>query len=216
MHAIATYWPIPNDNELSLWGKLKTHATRHDHESPISYIRTLIAAQLAEHTLNNETVIVVGDFNSDISRKGANGVLSHDRNDLSAFLQATGLTHSSNPKQLLIQSYSSDILSRTQQSPDTKGCSRIDYQFHNNLNIIASSCFPTECMYDLCRPHRPLFASYQLTEYSNQKKVRRYHKTIHDVSMKNEVQLFLVTSDYKNMYMDMQAILLYPHRINSI
>jgi hypothetical protein len=31
MHVIATYWPIPNEDERSLWGKLKTHATRHDH-----------------------------------------------------------------------------------------------------------------------------------------------------------------------------------------
>jgi ribonuclease HI len=207
MHVIATYWPIFNNTPGSLWCRLAARASAGHFDSPIDYLKTIIATQLTEFSAENQLVIVTGDFNSDVTKRNTVGDCTHDHYDLTPYTHATQLTHSSNQRQLDIQSYSSTIAHRHSVSTTSKGCTRIDYQFNNNCHILSTSCLPSDVMYDLQRSHRCLLGSYQLTEYTPKKRQRRYRNSIRDVSLKNHILTLNVAGDYKKLYIDMKPML---------
>jgi hypothetical protein len=57
-------------------------------------------------------------------------------------------------------------------------------------------------MFDLLHPHRPLFGSYSLTEYTP-----RQHKTIRDVSLQNPLLKLTISGEYNKMYQDLKPML---------
>jgi hypothetical protein len=203
MHAIATYWPLHNIDERSLWSRMKMRSDEEGiYSTPIEYIQAMIASRITEFTYANETCFLFGDFNTDVSITNANGVLTHDKYDLATFVHATQLIHSSSESQLKIQSYGGIA-----RYTSGKGCSRIDYQFHNDCNIKKATCFPNDTLFDIGTMHRILFANYDLTEYTPNRNNLRYYRTIRNVNLRNERLVKDISEQYQEMFTQLQPII---------
>ena len=201
MHAILTYWPQHNDNEMSLWSRMMERCDEEGfYNDPIEYIKTTISSRIIEFTLANESCFVFGDFNTDITKLDPQGNLFTDKYDLHSFITTTFLHHSSNSRQLNIQSYGGIA-----SYESGKNCSRIDYQFHNGCHIKSATCFPNDTLFDISSRHRILFASYELTEYSTQKNKKTFINNIRNLNMQNEKLVDLVRGKYIQMYENMQV-----------
>jgi hypothetical protein len=189
IHAIATYWPILNPNSTSLWSRMQIRSNEEGiYDTPIEYIKAIIAAKVTEYTHANETCILFGDFNTDVN--------GFDKYDLRSFTEAHHIHHSSSDHQLQIKSYGGIA-----RFPTDTNCTRIDYQFHNGCHVRSASCFPNDALFDVGSQHRVLFGLYDLTEYTNQKNRYRFIDTIRNVNLQNETLTSLIKEKYDIMYM---------------
>ena len=201
MHAIATYWPMHNIDDRSLWSRMQIRSKEEGiYQTPIEYIKSIIATKITEYTYANETCLLFGDFNTDITITNQHEELVNDKYDLHSFIEATQLYHSSTKSQLQIQSYGSIARYAT-----NKGCSRIDYQFHNGCHVRSASCFPNDTLFDIGTMHRILFAMYDLTEYTTNKSNYRFYKTIRNVNLRNEKLVQDITQQYEHMYDELKT-----------
>ena len=207
MHAIATYWPLFNVDDRSLWSRMKQRSDEEGiYQTPIDYIKATIAAKITEFTYANETCFLFGDFNTDITATNTIGDLTNDKYDLNSFIETTQMHHSSNPTQLQIPSYGGIARYST-----GKGCSRIDYQFHNGCHVRAASCFPNDTLFDIGTMHRILFSTYDLTEYTLNKNSYRFYKTIRNVNLRNDKLVLDIKQQYEHMYKDLKPLIEDPN-----
>ena len=126
-----------------------------------------------------------------------------DTYNLQAFIDATQLCHASTNEQLLIKSYGTTLALEI-----GKGVSRIDYAFHNNHGIRATSCFPTNHYH--IGAHRPLYCSIAFHTTTTAKRTKRFANPRKDINLKNEAEVQKFSTKFKNLYDDLTPTLTDP------
>ena len=140
LHIAGVYWPNKNDKGTTTWWQRVKQA----YGMPTPEACKALLGGIVDETVDAQaTLLVGGDFNSDLQKKDLYGLADVER----AWL----LQHSSTTEERKPSSYG---FTETRTS-------RIDYQFFRGPAVLSASCKVVE-LDEVVHDHRPLFGEYHM------------------------------------------------------
>ena len=171
LHIAGVYWPNKNDtSDTTVWSRV---SRTYGLDTPAA-CAALLGGVVDEAIDAGATLLIGGDFNSDIRAPKSDKEKDKDKYGLRDVEKAWLLLHSSSEAEREVSSYGF-VDGNT---------SRIDYQFYRGPAVISASCKVVE-LDEVAHDHRPLFAEYVMRSSVPFKKAMKMR--VHaDVDVRNK------------------------------